>query len=275
MSARATEELTGLIASAIDGDEVAFARIVAANHEDMRRVCLHVARDRAIADEAVQAAWSIAWRKLGSLHEPEHLRPWLASIAMNEARKLLQGRNRRSRIEVEADASGSPRGIDPATGISRLDVRVALGRLEPEDRALIALRYVAGFNATELAAALGITPSGTSNCLEIAGHQAVERQRDRDAVDDEADDVGDDVGGLSSDVGVHGVHSSLQGPLVTHLVAGKGHSHPARLTDALDVAASATGSTTGQYRRCEEAARVSAGSTCQPVAERRRRTGYS
>jgi RNA polymerase sigma-70 factor (ECF subfamily) len=166
MSARATEDLTGLIASAIDGDEVAFARIVAANHEDMRRFCLYVTRDRAIADEAVQAAWSIAWRKLGSLKAPERLRPWLASIAMNEARKLLKRRNQRSRIEVAADASGSPGGIDPATGISRLDVRAALGRLDPEDRALLALRYVAGFNATELSTALGITPSGTRNRLE-------------------------------------------------------------------------------------------------------------
>ena len=166
MSARATEDLTGLIASAIDGDEVAFARIVAANHEDMRRVCLYVARDRALAGEAVQAAWSIAWRKLGSLKQPARRRPGLAAIAMNEARKLLQRRSRRSRIEVTADASGSPGGIDPATGIGHLDVRAALGRLDPEDRALIALRYVAGFNATELSAALGITPSGTRNRLE-------------------------------------------------------------------------------------------------------------
>lgn len=166
MSARATEDLAGLIASAIDGDQVAFARIVASNHEDMRRVCLYVARDRAIADEAVQAAWSIAWRKLGSLKEPERLRPWLASIATNEARKLLQRRNRRARVEVVTDAFGSAGGIDPATGISRLDVRAALGRLDPEDRALIALRYIAGFNATELSAALGITPSGTRNRLE-------------------------------------------------------------------------------------------------------------
>ncbi len=166
MTARATDDLSGLIASAIDGDEVAFARIVAANHEDMRRVCLYVARDHAVADEAVQAAWSIAWRKLGALKEPERLRPWLASIALNEARKLLKTRSRRSRIEVVADASGSPGGIDPATGIRRLDVRDALGRLDPEDRALIALRYVAGFNATELSTALGITPSGIRNRLE-------------------------------------------------------------------------------------------------------------
>jgi RNA polymerase sigma factor (sigma-70 family) len=42
----------------------------------------------------------------------------------------------------------------------------ALKRLNPDDRALLAMRYVAGFNATELAAVVGITPSGIRNRLE-------------------------------------------------------------------------------------------------------------
>ena len=61
---------------------------------------------------------------------------------------------------------GLPRGVDPETGIDSLDLRAALARLSPDDRALLAMRYVAGFNATELAEALGITPSGTRNRLE-------------------------------------------------------------------------------------------------------------
>ena len=50
---------------------------------------------------------------------------------------------------------------DPATGIAGIDVRNAMRRLGPDDRALIAMRYVAGFNATELADAIGLSPSGT------------------------------------------------------------------------------------------------------------------
>ena len=38
--------------------------------------------------------------------------------------------------------------------------------LDPEDRELLAMRYVAGFNATELSNALGISPSGVRNRLE-------------------------------------------------------------------------------------------------------------
>jgi RNA polymerase sigma factor (sigma-70 family) len=166
MSGTANEDLTALIASAVDGEDVAFARIVAANHDDMRRVCVFITRDHELADDAVQAASSIAWRKLGSLKEPDRLRPWLTSVAVNEARKLLKKRIRRSEREVIMDLSASPGGGDPAAGISSLDLRAAMGRLDPDDRALLAMRYIAGFNATELATAIGISPSGTRNRLE-------------------------------------------------------------------------------------------------------------
>ena len=39
-----------------------FGRIVAAYHDDMVRVCGFVARDEELARDAVQTAWSIAWR---------------------------------------------------------------------------------------------------------------------------------------------------------------------------------------------------------------------
>mgnify|MGYP000261211529 CR=1 FL=1 len=41
-------------------------------------------------------------------------------------------------------------------------------RLDPDDRALLALRYVAGFDSNELAAATGISPSGTRSRIERA-----------------------------------------------------------------------------------------------------------
>jgi DNA-directed RNA polymerase specialized sigma24 family protein len=56
--------------------------------------------------------------------------------------------------------------VDPATGIESLDLLAAMRRLAPEDRALIAMRYVIGFDATELASAIGLSPSGTRTRLE-------------------------------------------------------------------------------------------------------------
>ena len=90
MAGTATEEATGFVASAAAGDETAFGRIVAAHHDDMRRVCVVVCGDEALADDAVQAAWSVAWRKLSSLRDPDRLRPWLVSVAANQARDLLR-----------------------------------------------------------------------------------------------------------------------------------------------------------------------------------------
>ena len=155
-----------VIESAATGDEMAFARIVAAHHAEMHRVCVFVCGDEQIAADAVQAAWSIAWRRLDTLRDPARLAPWLVSIAVNQAKDLLRSRYRRSRIEAAIDPSLEPGGIDPATGIDALDLRAALARLEPDDRALLAMRYVAGFDSTELAAATGLTPSGTRNRLE-------------------------------------------------------------------------------------------------------------
>jgi RNA polymerase sigma-70 factor (ECF subfamily) len=156
------------LACAAAGDEIAFGHIIAFHHEDMRRVCLAISGDHAIAEEAVQAAWLVAWKKLDRVHGPDLLRPWLVSVAVNETRKLMSRRRRRATVEALADISGHAGGIDPATGVASVDLRAALSRLDPDDAALLAMRYVAGFDATELAAATGISPSGTRSRIERA-----------------------------------------------------------------------------------------------------------
>ena len=163
---RTADRQQGLLASAAAGDEVAFQRIIVEHHDDMRRVATYITRDRLLADEATQAAWLIAWKKLGMVRDEAHLRPWLIAVAAYEAKRVLRNRRRRDLAEVTADATSQPGGIDPATGIAAMDLRAALGRLDPDDRALLAMRYVAGFDSNELALALGISPSGTRNRLE-------------------------------------------------------------------------------------------------------------
>lgn len=118
------------------------------------------------AANRVQAAWEIAWRKLGSIRDPARLRSWLIAIAANETKTLLKKRHRRSLVEIHGDTEDRSGGVDPAAGVASIDLRALLERLDPEERALLALRYVAGFDATELAAALGISPSGTRTRLE-------------------------------------------------------------------------------------------------------------
>ena len=155
-----------LLASAAAGDEVAFRQIIAKHHEDMRRVAAYVTGSQTVAEEATQAAWLIAWRKIGNVRDEAYLRPWLVSVAANEARRIMRRQRRRAEFETAAVASGEPGGIDPATGVAILDLDAAMARLDPEDRALLAMRYVAGFDSNELSVATGISPSGTRSRIE-------------------------------------------------------------------------------------------------------------
>jgi RNA polymerase sigma factor (sigma-70 family) len=154
-----------VIAAAADGDEAAFAGIVAAHHVDMVRVCQVITRDADAANDAVQQAWSIAWRNLRKLREPERLRQWLVAIAANEARQII--RRQRRLVVTELRAEG-PRDQDEGTQVwsGRIDLRNALARLSAKDRELLALRYVAGFDSAELSRITGLSPSGTRARLQ-------------------------------------------------------------------------------------------------------------
>ncbi len=154
----AQRDRTDVLASAAAGDEIAFRRLITEHHDDMRRVSAYISGDITLAEEATQAAWVIAWKRLRDVREPSHLRPWLITVAANEAKKLLRKRRTRARFEIATDASREPGGRDPASGVTGLDLREAISRLDPDDRALLAMRYVAGFDSNELAAATGKKP---------------------------------------------------------------------------------------------------------------------
>lgn len=159
---RAIEPRT--LAEAAAGDTVAFARIVRAHHDDMARVCFVISGDADLAQDAVQAAWSTAWRKLGSLRDPDRLRPWLVTIAANETRQLLRRQRRVRIVEIQVADVGSD-ADDPAALAEVEDLVTAIRLLPADDRALLALRYVAGFDASEIAKAMGLSASGVRSRL--------------------------------------------------------------------------------------------------------------
>lgn len=161
------DALRGTVASAATGDEIAFARIVAAHHDDMARVSFVVCGDATLAQEAVQAAWPKVWAKLGTVRDPAKLKPWLVSVAANEAKQLARSRNRRWVREVAIDDSteASTRGWartsnDPGDRAAELDLANALNALDPDDRILIAMRYAAGLTSDEIGRAIGLTGGG-------------------------------------------------------------------------------------------------------------------
>ncbi|HET8784081.1 MAG TPA: RNA polymerase sigma factor, partial [Candidatus Limnocylindrales bacterium] len=154
----------GVVRSAATGDEAAFARLVEANHASMARVAYVVAGDPDTASDAVQAAWSIAWRKLGSLRDPGSIRAWLVAIAANEARKARASRRRELVLDISAEPPGAVMG-DPIEAIGVIDLQRAMRGLSGEQRSLLAMRYVADLDATEIGRQLGISGSGVRSRL--------------------------------------------------------------------------------------------------------------
>ena len=146
------------------GDEVAFARIVAAHRPEMVRVAFVVCGDWDMAQDAAQAALWIAWRKLPSLRDPERLRPWLLAVVANEARAIVRHQRRHPVVELSMSVDGE--GVDdPGDEIAQVDLSNALHRLGPEDRALVALRYLADLDSTEIASFTGRSASGVRTRL--------------------------------------------------------------------------------------------------------------
>jgi RNA polymerase sigma-70 factor, ECF subfamily len=157
-----------LVERAAARDEAAFTRIVAAYHPDLLRVAFVVGGgDQALAEDAAQQAWQIAWRHLGDLRDASRLRSWLVAVAANEARGLLRKRHTHDRsIEAAAEGRGDePRAWAVATDPTVLDLGIALEQLSADDRRLLALRYVAGLNSREIARALGGRPGGVRSRL--------------------------------------------------------------------------------------------------------------
>jgi RNA polymerase sigma-70 factor (ECF subfamily) len=156
--------MASTVERAIAGDELAFARIVGAYHLDLVRVAYVICGDQSLAEEAAQASWWVAWRKLRSLRDPNRLKGWLVAVAANEARKLVKREHRLRIVELRVAADPAT-GADPARGIDHVDLTNALSHLSPDDRTLVALRYAAELDSSELGPLLGLSPSGVRTRL--------------------------------------------------------------------------------------------------------------
>jgi RNA polymerase sigma-70 factor (ECF subfamily) len=140
-----------LVRRAADGDVEAFARIVRLHNEEMTRVALVIVGDPAAAAGATETAWFDAWTGLRRKRTPEALGAWLCALATAEATRLAVRRDARGATTPELDGRPTDPSAAPAANLPVDDDLVStLARLDPEDRALLALRHVAGLSMSEV-----------------------------------------------------------------------------------------------------------------------------
>ena len=152
-----------LVRLARDGDEGAFAVLVARHRPMLVGLCRRVLGDRGLAEDAAQEAVLQAMLGLGRLEQPERFGAWLGGIGLNVCRRWQrdQAREEWSLAALTGGRAGpdsvpdEPAELAEAADAARR-VRRAVGRLPTGQRAAVVLFYLVGMAHQEVAAALGI-----------------------------------------------------------------------------------------------------------------------
>jgi RNA polymerase sigma-70 factor, ECF subfamily len=111
--------------------------------------------DAQAAEDAVQEASIVAWRKVGLMQDRGRLRPWFLGIVANQCRNA---RRRKWTAEVHI---GIPQDVAAVSNEERAlrgaDLRRAIARLGHDDRLVIALYFYLDMPLEEVAAVVGST----------------------------------------------------------------------------------------------------------------------
>ncbi len=153
---------------AAGGDHDAFAVLVDLAVARLDAAARLILRDRELARDAVQEALIRAWRDLPGLRDPDRFDAWLHRLTVNACLDLLRRRRRRA-VEVELTEIDAHPGGDVLGSIAEREfLDRALGRLDPNYRAVVALHYLLGMSLPDVASAMGIPLGTTKSRLNTA-----------------------------------------------------------------------------------------------------------
>jgi RNA polymerase sigma-70 factor (ECF subfamily) len=205
MTMTSTNHESELLAAARGGDEDAFRRLVGPYRAQMHAHCYRMLGSVHDAEDVLQTALLRTWRGLAGFDGRSAFRTWLYRIATNACLDVIRRRPKRV-LPIDygppsspTDAAGSPPVVDAwvdpypddelqledgyAAPEARYEQReavelafvAALQHLPPRQRAVLILREVLGFSATEVADALGSTRASVNSALQRA-RRAVEQR---------------------------------------------------------------------------------------------------
>lgn len=142
--------------SAKRGNKKAFASLVERYEQAMYCTAYNIAGSSWDAFDIVQDTFLEAFLKLRGLRDNAKFKAWLTRILVNKCYQELRGKRRMvvtERIPEQPDSQFA--GFE-----DRLDLLKAIGRLEPEYRLIIGLRYFQDLKVEEIADILEL-PAGT------------------------------------------------------------------------------------------------------------------
>jgi RNA polymerase sigma-70 factor (ECF subfamily) len=181
---------------AIQPDTIATERDLEAHRRELTGYCYRMLGSGFDAEDAVQETMVRAWRSIDKLSERAALRSWLYRIATNVCYDMLQGTQRRARpmdlaspatadsaldaglpqeawVQPVPDArvlapEGDPAELAAAKETLRLAFVAALQHLPPKQRAVLILREVLRWQASEVAELLDTSVASVNSALQRA-----------------------------------------------------------------------------------------------------------
>jgi RNA polymerase sigma-70 factor (ECF subfamily) len=150
-----------LVERARKGDREAFAVLVHQVSDSLYAVAYRILRDPGLAEDALQNALVLAWRRLPKLRDPDRFEAWIHRILIH----ACYDESRRGgpwRATVRVLATDEDAGPDEISGVAARDeLERAFRRLSLEQRAVFVLHHYVGLPLVELAEIIGI-PAGTA-----------------------------------------------------------------------------------------------------------------
>ncbi len=154
-----------------------FEELVKRYEGALREYLTRYSGDPELADDALQGTWLQLHVKCQTFQEGRRLRPWLFTIAVNQAIDAMRTRRRHRMLSIDQDCGSWASPCAPLSDCLRssegtsedafqrqeviLGVRRAISRLPVQQRELVKLVFLEGFKYHEAAAELAI-PEGTA-----------------------------------------------------------------------------------------------------------------
>lgn len=151
-----------LLRSAQEGDEAAFAELVALTERPVLRLAARVLDDREDARDAAQEVFVRLHRHLHRLDPGRDPMPWLYRVTVNLCRTALRARRRQPLfVELAQETPGRTPVQAPSQerGLSAQDARRLLARalssLSVKERIVVVLRELEGLDTEAIAGVMG------------------------------------------------------------------------------------------------------------------------
>jgi RNA polymerase sigma-70 factor (ECF subfamily) len=174
MSAELTDH--HLVTRAKAGRLDAFEELVRRHRDRIYRIALRMLGDPSDAEDATQDAFVQAWQRLADFRSESAFSTWMHRIVTNRCLDMLRARRPTGALpEGESPADRPDRIAEGRWAVA--DLKLAITRLTPEQRAPLVLRDLEGLTYEEIAETLGVSLPAVKSRLHRARLELFEQMR--------------------------------------------------------------------------------------------------